>query len=133
MNQLEYEICLRVYRGENDIEYHSTPEEDAILAACRRKHWLRVSETGIHTVTDLGKAELLSYCDALQEQSYQKHLADEEKRRVDALTPGKNRKQFCRDLVVASLGGAISAAIIFFIQNFSEILDYCLKFLDSFQ
>lgn len=133
MNSLEYEVCIRVYRGEGDIEHHSTKEEDAILAACRRKHWLRVSETGTHSVTDLGKAELLAYCDALQEQSYQKHLDDEVKRRNDALTPIKNRKQFCRDLIVASLGGMISAGAILFIQNFSEILNFFLKLLDALQ
>lgn len=133
MNRSEYEICLRVYRGEHDIEDHATAEENAILAACRRKKWLRVSETGIHTVTQLGRAELLAYCDALQEQNYQKYLDDEERRRVEAQVPRKNCKQFCRDLVIASLGGAIGTGIVLLVQNFSKITDFFLKLLDSFQ
>lgn len=132
MNQLEYEICLRVYRGENDIEYHSTPEENAILAACRRKHWLHVSDTGIHTVTQLGKAELLSYHDGLLEKKYQEYLNGEEERRLIELAPGKDRKQFRRDLIIASLGGVISGSVILIIQNFGKVVDFLKKIIDSF-
>ena len=124
MNQLEYDICLRVYRGEQDIEQHATPEENAILSACRKQRWLGVSETGNHWVTQLGRAAMLAYCDALQEQSYQQYLDDEKHHHQTALAAKESRKSFCRELVVASLGGIIGSLFTILIQNLGKALDF---------